>query len=257
MQISAVLVTFNEEKRIESALKSLEGLAAEIVVVDSHSTDETVRIARKYTTNVLERTWTGPAEQKNYANSAASLPWVLALDADERVSPELRGEIMAMAEVPAECAAFSIPRRAFYLDRWIRHSGWSPDRRVRLFRHDRARWEGDFVSDRLLVDGTVRPLRGPIHHFPFVNISEHAIHANKSSELAAQQLYARKAKSRLVGLFVSPPASFLKTYFLKLGVLDGFPGLVIALMNGYSAFLRQAKLREIWTKGERIEPFPY
>jgi hypothetical protein len=113
------------------------------------------------------------------------------------------------------------------------------------------------VNERLLINGTVQKLHAPILHFPFANVTEHATRANKFSELAAQKLYAGGKKSRPFRLFVSPPARFLKTYFLKLGILDGFPGLVIALMNGYSAFLRQAKLREIWTKGERIEPFPY
>jgi hypothetical protein len=155
------------------------------------------------------------------------------------------------------CAGFSVPREAYYLGRWIRHSGWRPDRRVRLFRRDRARWEGDYVHERLAVDGDVEKLRGSIHHFPFETIGEHAARVNKFSGLAAQKLYARRKKGRIPSMVVLPPFRFLATYVLKLGFLDGFAGLVIAGLDGYSVFLRQAKLRSIWKKGKHIEPFPY
>jgi len=257
VQISAVLITFNEEKKLEPALKSVQGLVSEIIVVDSHSTDDTVRIAGRYTEHVYERKWTNFANQKNFANSKASHPWVLSLDADERVSPELRSEILSLADEEPDCAGFSIPRQVHYLGRWIRHSDWYPDRKVRLFRKDRARWEGDYVHEDLVFDGRIEKLKGAIHHFTYDSIAEHVARINKFSDLGAQKLYAGKKRCRLIHLLGWPAGRFLKSYVLKLGFLDGFPGLVISVLNGYSIFIRYAKLREIWKKGERIEPFPY
>ncbi len=136
MEISAVIIAYNEERRLEDALKSLAGVVSEIVVVDCHSTDETVKIARRFTDRVFERAWTNFADQKNFANEKAVHPWIFSLDADERVSPELREELLGLRTAEPDVDAFSIPRQVFYLGRWIRHSGWYPDRRVRLFRRE-------------------------------------------------------------------------------------------------------------------------
>ena len=257
MEISAVLIALNEEKRLEAALKSLLGIASEIVVVDGGSTDGTVRLAKRYTDKVFERTWTNFADQKNFANAKATRPWILSLDADERVSPELREEILALKGREPACTGFSIPRQVHYLGRWIRHSGWSPDRKVRLFRADRARWEGDYVHEALVFSGPVEKLAGPIHHFTYAGIADHIARINRFSELGAQKLYAQRKKCRLVHLVGWPAGRFIRSYVLKLGILDGFPGFVIAVLNGYSVFIRYAKLREIWKKGERIEPLSY
>jgi len=257
VEISAVVTTFNDEKRLEPCLKSLEGVASELVVVDGLSADGTVKLARKFTARVYERAAPGPADQKNYAAKLASSPWVLCLDADERLSPELCAELLALRRGEPECAGFSAPRRTSYLGRWIRHSGWAPESCVHLFRKERARWEDDAAGERLAVDGPVEKLLGPVHRFPFATIGEHAARVNKVSGLAAQQLYARRKKGHLAGLVGLPTLRCLKTYVLKLGFLDGFPGLIIAVFDGYGAFLRSAKLRSIWKKGEHIEPFPY
>jgi glycosyltransferase involved in cell wall biosynthesis len=257
VEISAVLIALNEEKRLEAALKSVRGVASEIVVVDGGSTDGTVRLAKRYTDKVFERTWTNFADQKNFANAKATRPWILSLDADERVSPELKEEILALKGCEPACAGFSIPRQVHYLGRWIRHSGWYPDRKVRLFRADRARWEGDYVHEELVFSGPVEKLAGSIHHFTYAGIADHVARINRFSDLGAQKLYAQRKKCRLVHLVGWPSGRFIRSYFLKLGILDGFPGFVIAVLNGYSVFIRYAKLREIWKKGERIEPFPY
>ena len=254
MKISAVVITFNEEANIEAALRSLEGVVSEIIVVDSHSTDLTVKIARRFTTKVFLRKWTNYSDQKNYADGLAEHPWILSLDADERLSPELRGEIRAMAADEPACAGFSMPRRVFYLGRWIRHSGWYPDRKVRLFRRERARWEGAYVHETLVVNGEIRRLEGDLLHFTYRNISEHLARINAFSDLGAQRLYAQRKKCRLDHLLLAPPGRFIKSYILRLGFLDGFAGLVIAVLNAYGIFVRYAKLREIWKKGERIEP---
>ncbi|MGQ9672506.1 MAG: glycosyltransferase family 2 protein [Candidatus Aminicenantales bacterium] len=257
MEISAVIITYNEEARLEGALKSLQGIASEIVIVDCFSTDSTVKVAKKYTDRIFERSWTSYADQKNFANSKAKFPWILSLDADERVSPELRQELIGLRAVEPDWAGFSIPRLVFYLGRWIRHSGWYPDRKVRLFRKDRARWEGEYVHERLVVEGKIERLKGPIHHFTYRNIAEHLARINTFSDLGAQKLYAQRKKCRLYHLLCLPFFRFFKAYVWKRGFLDGFPGLVIAVLTGYAVFVRYAKLKEIWKKGERIEPFPY
>jgi glycosyltransferase involved in cell wall biosynthesis len=256
MQISACVISFNAEHGIDAALRSLAGVADEIIVVDSHSTDETAKIARRHTERVYERAWTNYADQKNYGNSLASHLWILSLDADERLSPALRDEILGLKDGTPDCAAFSMPRQVFYLGRWIRHSGWYPDRRLRLFRKDAARWEGEYVHESLVLDGRARPLSGIIQHFSYRNIGEHVERINTFSGLGAQKLYAARKKCRWFHLVLLPAARFLKSYVLRLGVLDGFAGLVISTLNGYAIFLRYAKLREIWKKGERIEPLP-
>lgn len=257
MEISAVIIALDEEKRLEPALKSLEGVVSEIVVVDGGSTDGTVALARRYTPKVFERTWTNFSDQKNFGNSKATRPWILSLDADERLSPGLREEILALARGPEpEVDAFSVPRLVRYLGRWIRHSGWYPDRKLRLFRAGRARWEGDYVHEELIVEGPVGRLSSPLHHFTYSGIADHVARINRFSDLGAQKLYAKGKRCRLGHLLLWPAGRFLRSYVLKLGVLDGFPGFVIAVLNGYSMFLRYAKLREIWKKGERIEPLP-
>ena len=257
MEFSVVIITLNEEKRLEPALKSLEGIASEIIVVDAYSNDETVKLAKRYTDKVFQRKWANYSDQKNFGNSKASYPWILSLDADERISPELRQEIISLKEGEPRHSAFSMPRKVFYLGRWIRHSGWYPDRKTRLFRKDKARWEGEYVHEKLVVEGKTDKLQGSIHHFTYRNIKDHLDRINSFSGLGAQKLYAQKKRCRWYHLAFHPFFRFMKSYFLKGGFLDGFAGLVIAVLNGYSIFTRYAKLKEIWKKGERIDPFPY
>jgi glycosyltransferase involved in cell wall biosynthesis len=256
MKISAVVITYNEEKRLADALESVGGIASEIIVVDSFSSDDTVKVAKNYTDKVFKRKWTNFSDQKNFANSKASFPWILSLDADERLSPELRPEILLLKEGEPSCSGFSVPRQVYYLGKWIRHSGWYPDRRVRLFRKDKARWEGEYVHEKLVVEGKIEKLEGSVHHFTYRNISEHLDRINNFSQLGAQKLYSEKKKCRWYHLVFLPFFRFAKSFFLKAGFLDGFPGFAISVLNGYSIFVRYAKLREIWKKGERIEPFP-
>jgi len=257
MEISAIFITYNEEKRLEPALKSVADIASEIVVVDSLSTDNTIKIAKKYTNHIFQRKWTSFADQKNFANNQASFLWIFSLDADERISPELREEILQLKKGEPLCSAFSIPRKVFYLGKWIRYSGWYPDRKIRLFRKDKAHWEGDYVHENLAVRGEIGKLRGPLYHFTYRSISDHLARINKFSDLGAQKLYAQKKRCRWYHLLFWPWARFVKSFFLQRGFLDGFAGFVISALNSYAIFIRYAKLKEIWKKGERIEPFPY
>jgi len=256
MEISAVIITYNEEKRLEPALKSLSGIAEEIIVVDRYSDDDTLKIAKKYTDRVFQRKWTNFADQKNFANGKAKFSWILSLDADERLSPKLKEEIIQLKEQEPGCSGFSMPREVFYLGRWIRHSGWYPDRKIRLFQKEKARWEGEYVHEELVIEGKVKKLNGSIHHFTYRNIADHLRRINTFSDLGAQKLYAQNKKCRWYHLLFLPFFRFLRAYILKVGFLDGFAGFIISVLDAYSVFARYAKLKEIWKKGERIEPLP-
>jgi len=255
MDISVVIITYNEQDRLEPTLKSIRDFASEIIVVDSFSTDETVTIARKYTPHVFQRKWISYADQKNYANGKASFPWILSLDADERISPQLYEEILELKETEPDVSAFSMPRRVFYLGKWIKHTVWNPDRKIRIFLKEKAHWEGDYVHERLVVDGDVQPLRGTLLHFTYRDIHDHLDRINSFTDLGAQKLYAEGKKCGWLRLSLLPGFGFFKSYFIKAGFLDGFAGFVVSVLHAYSVFLRCAKLKEIWKKGEKIEPY--
>ena len=257
MDISVVIITFNEEERLEGALKSVADLADEVIVVDSFSTDKTLDLAKRYTKRIYQREWTNFSDQKNFANDKASSAWILSLDADERVSAELREEILDIKKGEPEYAGFSIPRRVYYLGKWIRHSGWYPDRKIRLFRKEEARWEGEYIHEKLVIQGKIEKLKGSIHHFTYRSIADHLDRINNFSKLGAQRLYTQKKRARWHHFVFLPFFRFIKSFFFRLGFLDGFAGLVISVLNSYAVFIRYAKLKEIWKKGERIEPFPY
>jgi glycosyltransferase involved in cell wall biosynthesis len=256
MKISVVIITYNEEDRLEAALSSVEEIASEIIIVDSYSTDDTIKIAKEYTDRVYQRKWTNFSDQKNFANSKASYPWILSLDADEKLSPELKDEIKALMQSEHDYTGFSVPRMVFYLGRWIRHSGWYPDRKIRLFRKDQAHWEGEYVHESLVIEGNIKKLKGFLYHFTYRNIHDHLDRINLFSDLGARKIYAQNKKSHWYHFVFIPFFRFMKTYFWKLGFLDGFAGFVIAVLHGYAGFVRYAKLREIWKTGEKIEPIP-
>ncbi|HDJ22653.1 MAG: hypothetical protein B5M54_03430 [Candidatus Aminicenantes bacterium 4484_214] len=258
MKISFVIITKNEEKRLEPCLQSIKDIADEIVVVDAESQDGTLKIAEKYKARIWKRPWTNYSDQKNFANNHARFPWIFSIDADERLSPQLQEELLELKKASQEpsVAAFSVPRLVFYLGRWIRHSGWYPDRKIRLFRRQQARWVGEYVHEALEIDGPVSKLNGHLYHFTYDCLADHLNRINLYTGLAAKELYARQKKCRWYHLLVLPLGRFLKTYFLQAGFRDGFAGLVISVVNSYMVFIRYAKLKEIWKKGERIEPFP-
>jgi glycosyltransferase involved in cell wall biosynthesis len=246
LEISAVLITLNEERRLPRALESL-AIADEILVVDSGSTDRTREVAERHGARVISHPWEGYARQKNFAAAQAKFPWVLSMDADEVVTPELAAELKQIKESgPGEAAGFRMPRLAWYRGRWIRHSGWYPDPKLRLYDRRRGRWVGDYVHERVEVDGTVRDLRGDLQHFTCDSLAEHFRTTDRYTTLAAQEAYAlggRWILPRAISLMLAGPSwKFLETYFLSQGFRDGIPGLVIAAMAGYYVFQKYAKL---------------
>jgi glycosyltransferase involved in cell wall biosynthesis len=242
MKISAVIITLNEEDRLPDALTSLQGVADEIVVVDSYSTDRTMEIARKAQATVYQNRFEDYGQQKNFALQKAGYEWILNLDADERVSPELKNAIMKLKEKkpPENVAAFAIKRKAFYLGCWIRHSGWSPDKKVRLFRKNTASWEGR-IHERLQVTGTVSRLPGDILHFTYRDISDHVRRLNRYSSFLAEEIVRQKKKCLALRLLILPPMTFFRHYIWRLGFLDGFAGLVIATVSSWGTAMKYFK----------------
>src|SRR5271154_4955140 len=220
MKISAAIITFNEERNIARVIESLR-CCDEIVVVDSGSSDRTVELATKLGARVIESGWVGFAGQKNYASERCENDWVLSLDADEALSEALEGEIWQIKKNGPDVDAYTMPRMAQYLGRWILHSGWYPDRKVRLFDRRKARWVGDYVHESVGVDGSVGHLKSNILHFTCSSLSEHLKTMDRYTTLAAEQLVEQRKKIGFQELVMNPPWTFFKTYFLKAGFLDG------------------------------------
>jgi glycosyltransferase involved in cell wall biosynthesis len=252
MKISAIVITFNEEQNIGAALESLRW-ADEIVVVDSESTDRTVEIARQYTDKIIVRRWPGYSAQKNFAASEARHDWIFSLDADERVSEELSSEIEALKrKSDTDAAGFEMARLTYYLGRWIKHSGWYPDYKIRLYDRRASNWRGDFVHESIEVKGKVKRLRGDILHYTVRNAADHHLRIDRYTTLAAEQSFCQGERVSFLSLLFSPLATFLRSYIFKLGILDGPQGLAIARFAAHYAFLKNLKLWEM-RKGEEVK----
>src|SRR5580692_6683646 len=211
MKISAAIITYNEERNISRALESLR-CCDEVVVVDSGSTDRTVELAAKLGARVIDSNWRGYAGQKNYASSQCAHDWVLSLDADEALSEALEGEIWQIKKNGPEFDAFTMPRLAQYLGRWILHSGWYPDRKVRLFDRRRAKWVGNYVHESVAVEGNVGHLKSNLLHFTCHSLSEHLRTMDRYTTLAAEQLLATGEKPTWSRIILVPPWTFFQTY---------------------------------------------
>ena len=241
--ISAIIITLNEEDRIGDTVRSLY-FCDEILVVDSGSRDRTCEVASRAGARILTRDWTGYSDQKNYAASRSEHDWVLSVDADEQPSPELAAEILDWKrDGPMQgVVACSMPRLARYQGRWIRHSGWYPDRKVRLYDRRRVRWNPQLVHESLEINGQVTRFRGNLLHFPFRSIDEHYQTIDRYTALAAADLRNRGRRFNPVRLLVYPVANFVKSFFIRAGFLDGRQGLRIAYMGARYVFLREFRI---------------
>jgi len=244
MKISATIITFNEERNIARVIESLR-CCEEILVLDSGSNDRTVEIAGKLGARVEEASWHGYAAQKNIAAELATHDWILALDADESLSEALEAEIWHIKKAGAKYEGYTMPRMAQYLGRWILHSGWYPDRKVRLFDRRKARWIGEFVHESVRVDGPVGHLESNLLHFTCSSLSEHLRTMDRYTTLAAQEMVTRGQSLGFARLLLDPPWTIFRTYVLKLGFLDGIEGLTIAYMAGLYNFVKYAKARSM------------
>jgi len=248
--ISAVLVTRDEERNIGRALASV-GWADEVVILDCGSADRTAEICRRAGARFEVRPWLGFVDQKNAAAGAARCDWVLSLDADEEVTPGLRGEIESILEEPGEAVGFRLPRRNHYLGRWIRRCGWYPDYQLRLWRRGRGRWVGGRVHERVEVDGPVGRTRAALNHFSYDSIGEHIRRLETYSELSARDKHDAGVRANALKLLLAAPWQFFRIYVLRGGFLDGLPGLVVSAMDAWYAFLKQARLWELQRERKR------
>jgi len=243
LPVSVVLVTKNEEKNIRDALQSI-GNVSEIIVVDDFSTDKTLEICREFTGKVFQIEWKGYAAQKQTAIDLAAGPWVFLLDADERFTQSLSEEVRRVVEQSGEYSGFFVPRKNYFLGRWIRHGGWWPDYTLRLFRKDAARVEVRKVHEKVVVSGKTDFLDNPLEHFTYRTVSDYLKKMEIYSTLAAQELKDKGKKSGIVTMCSHSAFTFVKMYFFRLGFLDGIHGFVLAVLYGYYAFLKYLKLWE-------------
>jgi len=242
--ISATIITHNEAANVEEALRSVSW-ADEIVVVDSGSTDATLEICRRYTKRVFQRDWTGYVDQKNFAVDQSSHDWIFSLDADERVSAELLGEIQSLRDKGVGHPGYRIPRVAFFMGRWIRHGDWYPDYQLRFFHRKHGRWQGGQVHESVKIQGIPGQLKGEILHYTYRSLSDYLRRLEIYSALAAADYAQRGKVAGGLKLLGNPLVTFIKAYILKRGFLDGVPGLMVAIMGAVSVYFKYAKLYEL------------
>lgn len=242
-KLSVTVITRNESADIGAALESVRW-ADEIVVVDSDSTDTTVAIATRFTDRVVVRPWPGYIDQKNFAASLASHDWILSLDADERVTPDLADEIRTALRDPAH-AAYRMKRVTWHLGRWLRTTDWYPDYQLRLYDRRSAQWTGQYVHETVTVRGSIGDLAGEIQHLAYRDVSDHLDTIDRYTTLAARQMKESGGRAGLVQIAGHPPLAFLRNYVARGGIRDGIPGFIVSVMNAYYVFLKFAKLWEL------------
>jgi glycosyltransferase involved in cell wall biosynthesis len=243
-RISACLITLNEERNLSRSLASLEAVADEIIVVDAGSTDRTERIARDYGARFLRRQWTSYSDQKNFAAESASHDWILSLDADEELSSPLQTSMLDWKARPPQADVYEVARRAWYLGKWIRFSGWYPDFQRRLYRRDSAQFSGT-IHEALRFAGRPGRLHGDLLHYTVQSFAEHEEKVERYTTLAARQMYAAGMRSWRAAVWFATPWSWLHNFFLRGGFLDGYRGALIAKMAARAVRLKYTKLGKL------------
>lgn len=248
--ISAVVITKDEARNVERCLRSLAGVADEIVVVDDHSADGTPALCERLGARVVAQAWLGFGPQKNLGNGLARHPWILSLDADEALDDELRRAILAAKERGLS-GAYQVSRLNSYYGRFVRHGLEYPDRKVRLFHRDRGRWNESLVHEGLaLAPGTsVTRLGGHLLHYTYASVAEHVAKQDRYTSLAAEDALRRGVRPSVGKMLSSPAAVFLKSYLVRRGFLDGLQGLVLSILHAQGAFLKHVKLWDLRRRG--------
>lgn len=234
-KLSVVIITFNEEKNIDRCLSSVKEIADEIIVVDSFSTDKTKDICLKAGVKFEQKQWQGYSAMKNYANSLASYNLIFSLDADEVVSPELKVSILYVKDHYTQGAVYAMNRLNNYCGRWIRHGGWYPDRKIRVWDRRVGRWEGVVhEAPHFTREVSTILLNGDLLHYTYDSIQEHYKRVEKYALIAAKEMTARNKKTSKISIIFKPAYKFIYVYIFRLGFLDGHEGYMIAKISAHS-----------------------
>ncbi len=249
-ELSIVIITFNEEKNIARCLDSLQGIADDIVIVDSYSTDKTEEICKARGLRFIQHKFEGHIEQKNWAITQSKYPHILSLDADEAIDERLKEEII---EIKNNWLydGYYMNRLTNYCGKWIFHCGWYPDRKLRLWDSRKGKWGGYNPHDKyelLEGDKNTSCLKGNILHYSYYSIEGHRKQTDKFSTISANALFAKGKKSNLIKLYISPVVKFIQSYFFQLGILDGYFGFVICKISAHSTYLKYFKLKQLYKK---------
>jgi glycosyltransferase involved in cell wall biosynthesis len=255
VKVSVTVITRNESANIAAALESV-AWADEIIVVDSGSTDDTVAIAQPRATRVEVRDWPGYSAQKNYAAELAANDWILSIDADERVTPELGAEIRSVLEQEPGARGYRVPRVTWYLGRWIRSTDWYPDYQLRLYDRRAGRWNGRRVHESIELQGTPGRLSHDLQHYAYRDVSHHLQTMDRYTTLAAEQWHAEGRRTNVIEVIVHPKLAFLRNYILRGGIRDGAAGLLVSALNSYYVFLKLVKLWELRQASAASRPSP-
>lgn len=245
-QLSVVIITLNEERNIGRCLQSVEGIADDVVVVDSGSSDRTETICLEHRGRFISHPWLGFAETKNFANAQAKYPLILSLDADEALSEKLKASVLAVKAMESVNTAFSMNRLTNYCGKWIKHC-WYPDTKIRLFNREHARWTGKVIHEKLTTDpGTgLKHLEGDILHYSYYSIAGHIAQANRFTDLTAEEAFREGKRSGMLRILFKPPVKFIRDYFFKLGFLDGYYGFIVCRISAQATFYKYIKLRQL------------
>jgi glycosyltransferase involved in cell wall biosynthesis len=251
--ISVVIITLNEERNIERVLRSVAGLTDDIVVVDSGSEDRTCSICESHGARVIRRDWEGYSSAKNYGNSQARHSWILSLDADEALSPQLRESVETqLQEEWPENRVYSFNRLTNFCGRWVRHSGWYPDPKVRIWHRDFGRWDG-YIHERPVFIGKPEKvhLKGDLLHYSFYTRDDYRRQAEKYARMSAEELLRQGKRVPLLKMWLAPWVRFLRDYFFRGGFLDGSTGMEVCIGNARGVKMKYVFLKELRSTGHR------
>ena len=248
-KLSAVIITLNEEKNIGRCIDSVKDIADEVLVVDSGSTDKTEEICKGKGARFIYNKWIGYIEQKNFANEQAQHPFILSIDADEAVSEKLARSILEAKELAfADADGYEMNRLTNYCGKWIRHGGWYPDRKLRVFHRDKFEWSGEKIHEIMkakVEDTRIKRLDGDLLHYSYYNISEHIAQANHFTNLTAEVAISKGKKAPFIKVLCSPAVKFCRDYFFKLGFLDGYYGYIVCRISAQATFMKYSKIRQL------------
>ena len=245
VSLSVAIITLNEERNLERCLTSVRQVADEIVVVDSGSIDNTLEIAKRFGARIFKQEFLGYTAQKNFANSKCSFEHILSLDADEALSPKLIDEVIKVKE-SWKFDAYRFNRLTNYCGKWIRYGGWYPDSKVRLFKKSSGKWIGHRIHESFEVfSNRIKHIPGDLHHYSYYSIEEHRAQVEHFSDLASLALFENGKRTSRIKMYLSPIIKFIKMYFLQLGFLDGYYGLIISWISASSRYKRNMKLLKL------------